>query len=681
MRDRDEILKQTNDGLEIFNFYIPFNFKLKKNFLNPLYEDHIASCQIYYSTKTKCYMMHDFGNPDYCGDCFWFVAKLKGLNVRADFRQVLNIITSDLHLNLPSFASDDTSSHRVVHIKSPLIVNSVVKDKVKMKKNKIVPKVFTSMELNYWKKYGITLGILDKFNVISLAEFHSENNEGKPYILRSTPEKPIFGYKEDKYIKIYRPFDKIRFLYGGTMPDTYSFGIKQLPTRGDVLFITGGEKDTISLSAHGFNAICFNSETVKVPQSIIEMLSRRFRHICVMYDCDETGLKAMETTIADLREYSVVAVKLPLSGIKTEKDISDYFALGHTADELHLLIRKSIEPLYSQSLLLIKSCEMDFNNPPKQSKLVVSTEGVPLGSYDNLLCITGGEGTGKSNFVSSIISGTLLTEELAIPIDTLGFSVCPNYSEKAVLHFDTEQSEYQLYKNMNMTLHRARLDQMPSFYHSFYLTTLSRKERMQLIRDSMDLYHHHHGGIHLVVIDGIADLVKSANDETESIAVVEELYSLAGIYHTCIICVLHFVPNGIKLRGHIGSELQRKSAAILSVEKDEAPANSVVKALKVRDGNPLDVPMLLFKWDKQQNMHISAGKKSEEDKSRRKREELTVLARTLFSEQSFVSYKELTDYIISQTAVADRTAKDYIGFMLKNQIITKEATNRYSFKQ
>lgn len=98
MRDRDEILKQTNDGLEIFNFYIPFNFKLKKNFLNPLYEDHIASCQIYYSTKTKCYMMHDFGNPDYCGDCFWFVAKLKGLNVRADFRQVLNIITSDLHL-------------------------------------------------------------------------------------------------------------------------------------------------------------------------------------------------------------------------------------------------------------------------------------------------------------------------------------------------------------------------------------------------------------------------------------------------------------------------------------------------------------------------------------------------------------------------------------------------------
>jgi toprim domain protein len=58
--------------------------------------------------------------------------------------------------------------------------------------------------------------------------------------------------------------------------------------------------------------------------------------------------------------------------------------------------------------------------------------------------------------------------------------------------------------------------------------------------------------------------------------------------------VLHFVPNGIKLRGHIGSELQRKLAGILSIEKDDNPEYSGVKALKVRDGSPLDVPMKLL---------------------------------------------------------------------------------------
>ena len=37
-------------------------------------------------------------------------------------------------------------------------------------------------------------------------------------------------------------------------------------------------------------------------------------------------------------------------------------------------------------------------------------------------------------------------------------------------------------------------------------------------------------------VDIIEDLIKGANDETESIAVVEELYRLAGIYNTCIVC-------------------------------------------------------------------------------------------------------------------------------------------------
>lgn len=87
-----------------------------------------------------------------------------------------------------------------------------------------------------------------------------------------------------------------------------------------------------------------------------------------------------------------------------------------------------------------------------------------------------------------------------------------------------------------------------------------------------------------MVIDGVADLIRCANDEGESVALIDEIYRLAGIYRTCIAAVVHFVPNGLKLWGHLGSELQRKSAAILSIEKDENPEISVVKALKVRDG-------------------------------------------------------------------------------------------------
>ena len=48
----------------------------------------------------------------------------------------------------------------------------------------------------------------------------------------------------------------------------------------------------MSLAAHGFHAICFNSETAEIHSSIIEILVRRFRHVFFLYDADETGVKA-----------------------------------------------------------------------------------------------------------------------------------------------------------------------------------------------------------------------------------------------------------------------------------------------------------------------------------------------------------------------------------------------------
>ena len=140
----------------------------------------------------------------------------------------------------------------------------------------------------------------------------------------------MFGYKGEGFIKVYRPKEQCRFLFGGDKPNVYCFGLEYLPSRGDMLFITGGEKDVLSLVAHGFNAICFNSETATIPESIVEMLQIRFKHIFVLFDTDETGRRCMARAVESLSEYNVKSLLLPLSGEKTEKDISDFFALGKT---------------------------------------------------------------------------------------------------------------------------------------------------------------------------------------------------------------------------------------------------------------------------------------------------------------------------------------------------------------
>ena len=304
---------------------------------------------------------------------------------------------------------------------------------------------------------------------------------------------------------------------------------------------------------------------------------------------------------------------------------------------------------------------------------------MPVGTCDNLFCLTGGEGVGKSNFVAAIISGTIA--ESALDAErTLGLTIIPNPSGRAVILFDTEQSEHQLYKNVRKAVKRAYLDDKPDFFHAYHLSEQSRKERLDIIRTALDMNFHKHKGIQLVIIDGVADLVRSANDELESVDVIDELYRLAGFYHCCIVCVLHFVPNGVKLRGHIGSELQRKAAGILSIEKDTNPAYSVVKCIKVRDGSPLDIPMMSFGWDKKEDMFVYMGVKSKEDKERQKINDLKSIAQGIFEKADKLAYGEMVKAIVDAMEIQPRTAKVYIRYMREKAIIEQLADQTYQLK-
>lgn len=669
-------MQATDRGLSVFRHYLPVPFRIGKKFLNPLYKDTKASCNVYYDRRHSVYKMKDFGNEEYSGDCFELVGTMTGLSCRSakDFVEIMRIIDHDLHLGLADGYENcvDTSSVQVVCPPTP---EQVIK---KIRPYNIVPRAFNETDRIFWSKSRITEHTLNKYNVRPLHSFSSVNQEGKSYTLTETAQEPMYGYVGDKYIKIYRPRSEMRFLYAGDLGDNYCFGLDQLSAKGDLLFITGGEKDVMSLAANGFHAICFNSETTVIPTSVLMLLSYRFKHIVLLYDMDKTGLEVSAKRQEELKPFALKRLLLPLSGTKEEKDVTDYFALGHTHDDLLKLFLNHLDSLYKEDMSALKSCELDFNNPPPVAQMIVSVNDVPLGTQGNLLCITGGEGTGKSNYVAALIAGAVKPEN-AEGIDTLGVSIEGNPKGKAVLFYDTEQSEVQLYKNVSTLLRRCGRDTMPEWFKAYCLTGMSRKERLKSIVLSMDKFHYQYGGIHLVVIDGIADLIRCANDEAESIAVVEELYRLAGIYNTCIVTVLHFIPNGLKLRGHLGSELQRKAAAILSIEKDTKPAVSVVKALKVRDGSPLDVPLMQFAWDKEKAMHAYLGEKPKEEKDRRKEEELVAVARELFSRKRFIGYMELSEELQTAFEVKERTAKSYIRFMREKEIIVKSPDSPNSY--
>ena len=335
-KEKDDILRNTDGGLKVFQHYLGDKVVAGVKFKNPFYTDTKASCNLYFGKNCGRYFLVDFGDSGERGDCFWFVSKWENLDYHNDFEEILRVIDRELCLNI--FKDD----------KKPLTQSSerpkvVVKVESSGSRQNLpfqikVNEHFSPTERIYWQQYGIDEATLERYNVKSLSFFSSIKKDGTPYDIKADGS-PFFGYffGEGKGVKIYRPGHYHRFVYAGKLPHPYIFGLEQLPEKGETLYITGGEKDVLSLSSHGFHTISLNSETAKVPEELMSSLSGRFDRLVFLYDTDETGLREASSRVEEARDLGcecVAQVKLPLAGTKEEKDISDFFRLGHQASEL-----------------------------------------------------------------------------------------------------------------------------------------------------------------------------------------------------------------------------------------------------------------------------------------------------------------------------------------------------------
>jgi len=677
---KENILQKTDGGLDVFKYFFASRWPgLNKPFLNPFYEDTKSGCHLFQDRESRKVIMVDFGNTSFNCDCFGFVGLIFNLQPKGDeFLQILEIIDRELSLNL----ADNHDRIREIKRRFPEVktaneINPItVSPQRKEVSSSFIPPVvkeFSTSELNYWGMYGIDASILTEYQVVSIQEFKGINKKGEPYSILSKVDEPIYGYMGSRYLKIYRPLSKRRFYYSGDLHEGYVFGIHQLPQKGDLLFITSGEKDVMSLAARGFHAICFNSETKAIPKKVVRRLHYRFRHIVLLYDCDETGRRESQKQVEALKEFEVKELILPLSGEKKQKDISDYFKMGNTDKDLMKIFTGILDALYQETMSLLSSFEVHYDKPPVRPDAIVEINNVPIGSAGNLMAITGSEGSGKSNYLGALLAGTMIHEHSNT--DLLGMDVARNDKSKAVLFYDTEQSEEQLYKNLNQIVRRAKVNEPPSWFRTYGLVGMSRKDRLLSILQSMDRFYYEYGGIHAVVIDGIADLIDGVNDEERSVYLIEELFRLAAIYKTCIVCVLHLSPSGYKLRGHLGSEIQRKAAGIISIEKDDDKQNSIVKTLKVRDGSPLDISQVIIGWDDDLKYHVYVGDQQKASSNGRKLKELQSIASDIFSQNTTLSYGNLVCELKERLGIKDRQAKNYVKMLRDQDIIKQNETN------
>ena len=340
--DRDEILQLTGGGLDIFRTYLP-DVTGRKNFRSPFYDDKKASCTIY-QDHSGVWRYKDFGNGGSGGDAFWFVGELFGYNLSSQFPKILAQIVQDLNLPLDITTQDSLATAPVRPQVSVPSLDLPVSQPSMTDKYSIQTRPFTEPDLEFWGKYGINQKTLERYGVSSLASFSSYSRKGQPYQLHYKSTGPMYCYQLGDSVKIYRPNSKVRFLNAGVRSSDYIFGYAQLPSKGECVLLTGGEKDVLSLASHGFSAFCLNSETAHLPQTLLQGLSDRFDMVGVLYDMDDTGIRQSQQIIENNPDVpNLFRIDLPLSGSKSEKDVSDFFSQGGTTTALQDIIMRTIK--------------------------------------------------------------------------------------------------------------------------------------------------------------------------------------------------------------------------------------------------------------------------------------------------------------------------------------------------
>lgn len=206
--------------------------------------------------------------------------------------------------------------------------------------------------------------------------------------------------------------------------------------------------------------------------------------------------------------------------------------------------------------------------------------------------IMGQRKAGKTT-VSQFIVATALMQRIPSDLDTLGIHT--RFCEgNDVIYVDTEGSEEDTADFLKGVLGILDKAHKPENLHIYRLREYTQDE----CKEAVELLFRHHANSHLWLIDGIADLVKSPNQETESNEAVRWVMKNAGELKTCMILIIHENPgDSKKARGHLGSELERKAGGAIAVVKDKTkkPPLHLIQARFLRKS--ADFEDIAFQFD------------------------------------------------------------------------------------
>jgi hypothetical protein len=250
----------------------------------------------------------------------------------------------------------------------------------------------------------------------------------------------------------------------------------------------------------------------------------------------------------------------------------------------------------------------DPNETPPPDETCMMIGDVPIAARGNLTVIQGKSKVGKSAVVSAIL-GAAQRGDFQNSADTLCMS-WKGEGTGAIVHLDTEQSRADWHGLVSRGVTRSGLPEVSPRLISLPLVMFTRSERLEVLRETLEYEQATRGKIDAVIIDGIADLCISPNDEAEALELVSWVMAKSQVFNTPVYCVLHENPGSDqgKTRGHLGSELNRKAFANLRIDKDTETSVSTIYGMDMRKRDIPKEQGFCFAWNDTAKMHTFQGR-------------------------------------------------------------------------
>lgn len=293
--------------------------------------------------------------------------------------------------------------------------------------------------------------------------------------------------------------------------------------------------------------------------------------------------------------------------------------------------QKSPAALLAQALAV----EIDPTNPPPPAEPRFTVAGRVVCTAGNLTALTARAKTGKTAVLQAFTAAAIVADKRGnLAADTLGIESAPPEG-KAVIMIDTEQAPDDACAGTNRALSRAGLrpDEKPEWLRVFTMAGQSFADLQGVLPALLEHLSATHDGIHVVMIDGVADLVANVNEPKDASALCTMLHGLA-IRHACpIIGVIHSNEGRESddiARGWLGKQLRRKSESNLQLKRDGETITLFGEDGQRRAPIPQhEGPR--FAWSEEKKMHVSVATAGE-NRRQAKRDTLMIEVRSLFEE-------------------------------------------------